>query len=445
MAEVVRFNSDEYGNDADNSIEPELKDATKSREIGTQCCVGARYVITKTVATQTEPWQLVNDKIVSEIGVQVDSIQENPEDSTRQHKMNVQCAAGLKQKFFDHCYPSDVEPQSDPFSSPLASCTDESDYESSDGAQSSSSCSTNSEVDLETQDEQKYIIFKSCLSLLLRHCPSCGSTVYNCQESTSGSMLSVLIFCVNGHEISWNSQPLINRMPAGNLLASAAILFSGNTFSRISQLASFLNLKFFSHTTFYDIQKKYLIPVVNEAWAEHKRGILNATQEEEPVNVISDGRSDSPGHSAKYGTYTMMSDAGKVLTFNIVQVTEVTSSNAMEKEGFERCFNELRDEGVHINRIATDRHTSISSTMDKNHQDTIHQYDVWHLSKWIIKKLTKKAQVKSCEELKPWIRSVSNHLWWCSATCEGSVDLLQEKWKSILHHVTNKHSWTGRT
>ena len=109
-----------------------------------------------------------------------------------------------------------------------------------------------------------------------------------------------------------------------------------------------MNLKFFSHTTFYDIQKKYLIPVVNEAWAEHKRGILNATQEEEPVNVISDGRSDSPGHSAKYGTYTMMSDAGKVLTFNIVQVTEVTSSNAMEKEGFERCFNELRNEGVGI-------------------------------------------------------------------------------------------------
>ena len=176
VAEVVRFNSDEYGNDADNSIEPELKDATKSREIGTQCCVGARYVITKTVATQTEPWQLVNDKIVSEIGVQVDSIQENPEDSTRQHKMNVQCAAGLKQKFFDHCYPSDVEPQSDPFSSPLASCTDESDYESSDGAQSSSSCSTNSDVDQEPQDEQKYIIFKSCLSSLLRHCPSCGST-----------------------------------------------------------------------------------------------------------------------------------------------------------------------------------------------------------------------------------------------------------------------------
>ena len=30
-----------------------------------------------------------------------------------------------------------------------------------------------------------------------------------------------------------------------------------------------------------------------------------------------------------------MTDEGKVAAFNVVQVTEVTSSNAMEKEGFE--------------------------------------------------------------------------------------------------------------
>ena len=117
----------------------------------------------------------------------------------------------------------------------------------------------------------------------------------------------------------------------------------------------------------------------------------------------------------------------------------------MEKEGFERCFTELSEEGVVISRIATDRHTSIASTMDKTHQDTCHQYDVWHVSKWVVKKLQGEAKVKACEDLAPWIRSVANHLWWCSATCEGSVDVLQEKWKSILHHVTNKHEWRGCT
>ena len=80
----------------------------------------------------------------------------------------------------------------------------------------------------------------------------------------------------------------------------------------------------------------------------------------------------------------MMTDEGKVAAINVVQVTEVTSSNAMEKEGFERCIQDLAREKVNIRRIATDRHTSISSSMKKDHGEIDHQYNVWHLSKWVI-------------------------------------------------------------
>jgi len=118
---------------------------------------------------------------------------------------------------------------------------------------------------------------------------------------------------------------VIKNTAAGNLLTLGAILFSGNTFSRIAQFASFLKLKCFSHSTFYNIQNKFLFPLVDKAWIE------------EP-GLIGDGRCDSPGHSAKYCTYTMMSDEGKVAYFSLVQVTEVTSYNAMEKEGFGRCL-----------------------------------------------------------------------------------------------------------
>ena len=56
------------------------------------------------------------------------------------------------------------------------------------------------------------------------------------------------------------------------------------------------------------------------------------------MNLIGDGRCDSPGHNAKYCTFTMITDEGKVAYFSLVQVNEVTSSNAMEEEGFERCL-----------------------------------------------------------------------------------------------------------
>ncbi|XP_068742192.1 uncharacterized protein [Montipora capricornis] len=96
----------------------------------------------------------------------------------------------------------------------------------------------------------------------------------------------------------------------------------------------------------------------------------------------------------------------------------------------------LESKNVTISRIATDRHVSISSSMNKDHPTINHQYDVWHLSKWV---------VKGCEELSPWIQSIANHLSWSAVTCNGSVDLLHEKWKSVLNHTTNKHNWSGNT
>lgn len=164
------------------------------------------------------------------------------------------------------------------------------------------------------------------------------------------------------------------------------------------------------------------------------------------VKLNGDGRCDSPGHNAKYGTYTFMdSDTCKVAIFNLVQVTETTSSNAMEKEGFVRCLDNLDDEDITIHTITTDRHTSITSTMEKEYSHIKHQYDVWHLAKSVVKKLNKKAKTKQCEELSKWIQSVSNHLWWCAATCNGNAVILKEKWVSILHHVRNKHSWNNTT
>ena len=60
--------SDESGSDkASTSNVPGHQDNVPSaREIETQCCVGARYVLTKTVSTQTEPLEIVS------VGVQVD-------------------------------------------------------------------------------------------------------------------------------------------------------------------------------------------------------------------------------------------------------------------------------------------------------------------------------------------------------------------------------------
>ena len=93
---------------------------------------------------------------------------------------------------------------------------------------------------------------------------------------------------------------------------------------------------------FYDSQLKYLFPVVNEAWETELNRQINKLTCSEVVNLDGDGRCDSPGHCAKYGTYTLMDEKqGNVVAFSVVQVSEVSSSNAMEKEGFTRCVELL--------------------------------------------------------------------------------------------------------
>ncbi|KAK2568482.1 hypothetical protein P5673_007534 [Acropora cervicornis] len=92
------------------------------------------------------------------------------------------------------------------------------------------------------------------------------------------------------------------------------------------------------------------------------------------INLDGDGRCDVPGHSAKYGTYTLMDeDTGNVVVSNVNQVSEVSSSNVVEKEGFSPSAKDLEEKGVKISRIGADRHVSISSSMAKDFPHTSHQ------------------------------------------------------------------------
>jgi len=53
--------------------------------------------------------------------------------------------------------------------------------------------------------------------------------------------------------------------------------------------------------------------------------------------LSGNGRCDSPGHRAKDGIYTMIDQiTDKIVDLQVVQVSEVTSSNAMERERFAR-------------------------------------------------------------------------------------------------------------
>ena len=96
-----------------------------------------------------------------------------------------------------------------------------------------------------------------------------------------------------------------------------------------------------------------------------------------------------------------MKKTNLIIEFSVVQVTEVTSSDAMEYEGCKRTLNSIIKKKIAIRCLTRDHHTTITAKMRSNYPKITHQYDVWHISKWITKVLTKKAKKKGCEELLP--------------------------------------------
>ena len=91
----------------------------------------------------------------------------------------------------------------------------------------------------------------------------------------------------------------------------------------------------------------------------------------------------------------------------------------------------LQEAGIRIATLATDRHPQVTKTIRSLFPSISHQFDVWHLAKSITKKLNSASKTKENENLQPWIRSIVNHFWWSTETCNKDPKQL----KVISNHI----------
>ncbi|ELT92852.1 hypothetical protein CAPTEDRAFT_78515, partial [Capitella teleta] len=146
-------------------------------------------------------------------------------------------------------------------------------------------------------------------------------------------------------------------------------------------------------------------------------------------------RADTPGHCAKYGTYSFMElNLNRILDVQVVpsiifsepiqymfdyiclQSNEVRGSYHMEKEGLIRCLDTVMGHDLQIGTIVTDRHRQIAKFIREELQGVIHRFDVWHVVKGFSKKWESTSKLKGCQDLSLWTKSVVNHMYWSAAS-----------------------------
>lgn len=291
-------------------------------------------------------------------------------------------------------------------------------------------------------NDAKFVVFWTSLLQLLHCCMICRQVAFIRKTVLKGSQLIVDMVCNAGHETKWHSQPNIKGFAAGNISLSASILFSGCTFQRFKDILNIAKIPFISHVSFNSIQKRFLFPSIHRVFTTNRTLLLDMIRSNNNLDLLGDGRCDSPGFSAKYGTYTIMdSFSGFILDFHISHCKMAGNSAAMELQGLKNVLRRLEDQKIKVSSLTTDRHKQVRSFLKRERKDINHQFDVWHIGRNIKKKLTKIVKKKSCIDLQPWIKSIINHFWWCCASCEGDLNDLKESWLSILYHITDRHRW----
>lgn len=105
---------------------------------------------------------------------------------------------------------------------------------------------------------------------------------------------------------------------------SFAIICAGASVGKVLLVFKHMGLLCYNEATYYYHQRHLLVPTIVKFWRSYQAKILQSLNGKEVV-LAGDGRHDSMGHSAKYGTYTIFCcTVGLIIHIVLAQVQLLT-------------------------------------------------------------------------------------------------------------------------
>ena len=177
---------------------------------------------------------------------------------------------------------------------------------------------------------RRFIVCEDELNELLhlvpcRECSACGM---DAEKTITGTLLKVTLSCGEcGSKRVWLSQPYVGETPVMNIVLSSSILCAGATVSKVLKVMNHMGVATITARTFFRHQKEIIAPSIIKLWRNSQEWyVANLLSQERGLVLGGDGRADSPGHSAKFGTYsTIELQENAVINVAVVQVSPVTA------------------------------------------------------------------------------------------------------------------------
>lgn len=157
---------------------------------------------------------------------------------------------------------------------------------------------------------------------LFQSCEKCHQAA-KVSLTINGTLLRVNQHCTScSFTRVWFSQPVVNDIPVGNIRLSAAILTSGLLPTKAIRMFHFMKCVTISQSTFFQHQRSFIEPTITNTWREEQDKIVQQLQSNvKPLSLEGDAQCDSPGFSAKYGSYTVMDlKENLIIDIQLVQV-----------------------------------------------------------------------------------------------------------------------------
>ncbi len=171
--------------------------------------------------------------------------------------------------------------------------------------------------ELKVINEEKCVASLSQLKILLGckcRFKKCCADIKTVSHKTVGFCLKLERFCEEDHRGVWYSSPFYAAGLAINYVVHTALILSGGQVNQFRRFVKFGKIGTCSVTSFYENQRLYVSPAVDQEFNEMRNEMLQDLQvNSSNVVACGDGRMDSPGYSATKGTYALMDFESKNL------------------------------------------------------------------------------------------------------------------------------------